>query len=641
MLWEELQGELAANDRRRRFRTSLILILQLTALILIAFALAGPMRRDTTTPIHLGIAIDTSASMAVMEERVTRLDRAVEALISMVEKSDADRYLLWTTTSGRLLYGGSSKYELINSLRGLPEPAGTSRWNETIHSMRAQTHPHVPMHVVIATDGSADARWGAALADLGANVHAALVPIGTSKENAGIVAFEARPLGDGGDHQLLLSVGNFSDRIQEIPVRVTAENPNAATESSPSTRTILQSNIRVNPFGTGRILFEASLGDDEIVMAQLVQRDAAPWDDQAYLTAADPRPVRVAIVDPFSHPLLHQGLASLEPVSITSLSQFEAYSLDHFDLVVHTGGSLPEDFTGTAVLFMPPQEHPSTEAHVAIWWDGAHPLSRFVDWQSISAAALPPIQLEPGEQVLVESTAGPMVTVYEGARRRIVRVGIPLETSDFPFRVAFPIFLNNILHWAAPDAGSRVVPPLPPGSLPARAEKARAQDPQGHLTIVTPGGETIEMTDASTDDFIATTAQPGSYRWSTSLEEGRFSVSLLDEEESNLTNRMEPTFVREGGKVIELETLTFEAIVQLNTQAEASAPMVESFFYEGIWHLVGLATLIIIGLEGFLFSLGQVKRPTRGVSGSLMTSLDVPGRPFPSPHRPRRRGDSS
>ena len=94
-LWREV-----SDQQSRRIRPQLLrnvnLLLQVLAAVIAALALAQPILTDTTGtgPPRMIVLVDTSASMAAVEDQVTRLDLAKNRAREVVGRSRRDTEIM-------------------------------------------------------------------------------------------------------------------------------------------------------------------------------------------------------------------------------------------------------------------------------------------------------------------------------------------------------------------------------------------------------------------------------------------------------------------------------------------------------------------------------------------------------------------
>ena len=470
-LWQRVQRELAANHRRRRLIKSLLLFLQLLVLSLLALALAGPSLPKQQESFHVGIIVDTSASMAVGATQ-SHAALAMERIESFLTQGRADRYLLWATTGDLLYYDGSSKEELVARLAALPPPGGASDWEGLYEQVAAAVSGEEPFHLIIATDGAVRPNMVAPLRLAGPGINLHLIDVGQPADNLAITAFSARPSGRAdGHHQILLHVDNLGHRPVETELSVVAhyaENESPLVEPPPpgESAQVFSTRLSLAPGASKRVLFEHAFLPGERLIAQIQSEDPFPVDDVAYLIGNPQGTTRVLLIGEENR-FLNQGFASFPQVETAhSFDPYTALAHDvYYDLVVFYGEELPDGFRGSALIFESDPVVSGVPAEIT-WWDRRHPVSRFVDWEIVSVGLVRALSPEPAETVLLQSTAGPLITLLEEPGRRVIRVAIPFGHSDFPFRVAFPVFLQNVLDWVNPDGQAAVPPATSLGRLP-------------------------------------------------------------------------------------------------------------------------------------------------------------------------------
>ena len=586
-LWRLATEELAATERRRRFLANLVLFLQLACLLGLALALSRPSLRQEITPIHLAIVVDTSASMAVAGTRGTRIDEAVARLEEILAAGDAERYTLLTSQGGPPLYDGRSKEELLRALRSLPSPAGTSDWPAAAEALQAAASGLLPATVLLVTDGALPASDLQPLAASfpGATLFALIT--GDSEGNVGITSFTARPVGgDPWRHQVLLRAANYSSLSASVQLSVKALRPGGAAAP------VLEQTLEIPPHQRAEILFEHTFGPGEGLSAVIDTADAFSLDNEAHLVANVPQAVRILLVGTSDH-FLREGFSILPQVRV-DFSPGLPLEVGAYHLVVFVDHPVPPDFSGTAAQFATLPATAGAPVQITSW-NRAHPLSRFVDWESVALAGIAAVSPGPGERRLVDSSAGPLVTEYEGETLRIVRVGIPLHGSDFPFRVAFPVFLYNLIQWAAPDGVHSVTDPLQPGRLPEALRRLAAGE---RVLLAREGEEPRELSLLDPDELRAILARPGVYSWTSGGEAGRFAVSLVDPEESNLARRLDAELASLG--IISLESAHGSDLwsARAHEQAKVEHPL---------WRWFAAAALVALAAEG----IAATWRPTR------------------------------
>jgi len=614
LLWRDIQREVALNKRRKRIFTTILLLLQILFVLLLAFALARPSTGDVPRGYEVAIVVDTSASMGLFEPGGTRFTLARTQIQRYLAEGEADRYSLWSAGNGALLYAGTSKHQLVAALDRLPGPAGVSDWDTTFARLSSLHSGAGHLHTVIATDGAIPAQSLSGIASLGSEV--AVIRVGTPHGNVGIIGFSARPVGeDPFLHEVLVTVSNMSGQVQQATLVIESDRPPLVGAGDRQTIVLSERALTIPPNESERLVFERRFRSNEVLTARLDISDLFPADNQATLVASPQDAMRALFVGGAGY-LLRQGFEVFGQVQISEALNLPPPDVAaYFDVMIFYDRPVPADFKGDAIVFHSGINAPSDAPQPEVsWWNKAHPLSRFVAWDEINIGPAEPLALAPGESVLVETTLGPIVTVRSEPERRIVRVAIPLERSDFPFRISYPIFLHNLIEWVNPQAASLVPTPMRPGTLPSQAAIALEQG-DGRLRVHAFGDQTqwIEVDRADAMEVWTFLSRPGAYIWEANGRTGTFAVSLLDSEESDLTPRL-GEWAAQGS--VRLRSVGSERLADVERRYEGDR---ESTVGErdglGPWGIgAALLALIVLAAEGYIFA--RTHGPTRPVATS-------------------------
>lgn len=552
-LWREVHKQAAANKKRRKLLASLILLAQIAALVILTLLLAGPLLSVTRPTAHVAILFDTSSSMSIQSRGSS--DRYTEAhnrLSHFLSDGDAGRYTLIASTGEHLRYDGTSLSALQEAVANLPAPVGPSDWRGALATLATLTTSDLPLSVVLVTDGALSPQEDSLFQPLAASEGVYALKVGKALNNVGITEFTARAVsGSTREVQIMVRVANRGSNTEDVQLVVRSAIPLPAesgvlNELDPeSLRVLHQTHLTLPAQTEQRILLDHTTASSEVLQAHIDRVDALPADDTAYLLSTASRPIRMLHVGQAST-LLRTSIATLGNVRLddTFHRSPPRELTDEYDLVLFYDQSVPNEFIGTALALRSGRETADNDKPTEItWWHKTHPLARFVEWESVSPGPAHPLTVTPGELVLLESTRGPLLSVEESGLRRVVRMAIPLERSDLPFRVAYPIFLHNVLRWASGDA-ERIRASLPLGSLPTEARETLAGQ-QASTLLIQPLNWPEETPRSpfeigtSGNDPLPELATPGVYSWSAGGRAGLFATSLLAPNETEPNARGE------------------------------------------------------------------------------------------------------
>jgi len=78
-------------------------------------------------------------------------------------------------------------------------------------------------------------------------------------------------------------------------------------------------------------------------------------------------------------------------------------------------------------------------------------LLQFVELTDLHVEEAYAVQPQAGAQSLVDGTGTSLISVIDEPQLHLVTVAFDLMRSDLPLRVAFPVFMNNLLRWLRPQ----------------------------------------------------------------------------------------------------------------------------------------------------------------------------------------------
>jgi Ca-activated chloride channel family protein len=187
-------------------------------------------------------------------------------------------------------------------------------------------------------------------------------------------------------------------------------------------------------------------------------------------------------------------------------------------------------------------------------WDHSHPLLQFVDFTDVHIEEALALRTRGGAQSLVEGTDTSLLSVIEEPRLRLVTLAFDPMRSDLPLRVAFPVFITNLLHWLAPQQGDFTA-----GQIQAGMPYAVFFDPPvERVSVQYPSGKERDYPVQGNPWVFSEADRVGVYIVRAGEQKRYLTVSLLDATESDirpadalpsLTPRADPAAVQQAGLV--------------------------------------------------------------------------------------------
>lgn len=456
LLWSQV----VKNQREARpfdkFRRHLLFLLQLLALLLLVFALAGP---SVAGKQFLGASVvwivDGSASMAARAPSPSRFEQAQDTVLAGIAALDGgdEGMVVLAGPEPRVVASFTrDKDRLASSVRAMAPTAAAATLGDSVDLAVALTRTRPDRSIVVVTDGS-DPSLDAAL-----ERHPGLrfELVGKPAANVAITAIDLRrsPTVDL-ESELFVTLRRFGGEPGPVGVEVSLDGTLVASETVelPTDRPLAR--------------VYRGLGDKGgLLRVHLETGDALAADDDALAWLAPPKRRRVLCVG--CRALTGRALAVDGRFQLTAATSSTPATEATYDLVIYEGVSPPAEpgapfiALGPTSLGATPLPEPSAWPQITAW-KRTHPSLRFVEPASIAVSSARAGRID-GWDPLLESDAGPLLsTGVHGGQRGLVLHFDP-AASDMRQRVAFPIFLLNSVGWLTGEEQRGTARTVPAGA---------------------------------------------------------------------------------------------------------------------------------------------------------------------------------
>ena len=475
-LWEQVTRESESRQIWRKLRRLLSWLVQLLVLALLCLALGDPRPevwlRD---PVSLAIVIDRSASMAgpsgdqvpadgesTEEEALRRIELARQRAIAEIRGlGPVDKAVV--IAAGEEVSVAAALSADVDALVGGIETIEPSYGEADLtralaladHAVGGAAGPRI----LVITDGALDAPTAGALQGcIEGPIPCSVVAVEGPPANVAITAFAARRYPEARDKiEVLAEVRNLGDDPAVVDLDVEAEGVSVGKrrlelQGGQSTREV------IGDLDAARSQFIARLEAPEDPPAGFSSDLGPAFGDVAYAVVPPLAPLEVALVSDGTNLFLDAALLTLgEHVRLTVADGSEP-DLAESDLVIYDMGPepLPATLASTNLLIFDPWRHEGSTAPIVKRGDlvrpflteqeRKHPLLDFVVLKDINIARGTSLQVEPGDTSLVRSLGESIIVVRE-KEHLVVEVGFDPRQSDFPLRIAFPLFIDNVVRY--------------------------------------------------------------------------------------------------------------------------------------------------------------------------------------------------
>lgn len=511
-LWEQVTRESESRKLWRKLRRLLSWLVQLLLLLLVCAALGDPrpevwLREPTT----LAIVVDRSASMAGPVGDGTRLDAArwrIEQEIAALGPADRAVVIAAGEEVGVIAPLAQDPAVLVPPLSDL-EPS----WGEADLARALALAEHAVAQgpgpkIMVLTDGAFDQAAEAALARCTNGAIACEVAlVGESPENLAITAFAARRYPNARDKiEVLAEVRNLGDTAAVVDLDIEADGVSVGR----TRLELLPGQARRESLANldaARARFVARLSVVEDGPQGLSTALGPSFDDEAYAVVPPLSPLSVAVVTDGTDLFLEAALLTQgEHIELAGVTPEMAIAgsdiVNEADVVVFdvADGPLPTELPDAHIVLFDPWRREASPCPVAKKADirrpflteqlREHPLLAHVVLKDVNIARGTTFALQPGDQALVRTLGEAIVVLREHGDHGLVAVGFDPRQTDLPLRVAFPLFVDNILRYfeqrepgfvaSVPLGQSRELA-LADLGLPSEVARVRVASPGGEL----------------------------------------------------------------------------------------------------------------------------------------------------------------
>ena len=534
--WESVAREAQGSLGLRRLAQNLPLLLQILLVCLLAVALAEPALSGKAVPSRdVVLVLDVSASMQARGAQGTRFEKAREQALQLLKELPSGRQMA-IITAGRqprmASFFSSDKTLLRQTIRDLQVSDGTGDMREALFLALSLTQGSGSREIVVIGDGAYPqiAELTKLRPQLGNQLRHIRVDGGDT--NVGITRFAFRKVPDTeGSYEVLLTAKNFSPEPISAPLRL----------SLPPQRP-LERQLDLQPGEQEVVVSTVTAPLQGVAEAELALDDDLALDNRAYGIAAASSQTWILLVGQPNY-FLETLLTSIPGVFVNVVPQVSPDVLPRLvasnRLIIFNGVDPPPLHRGNFLLLnaLPLDGRVQRAGTVAqprvVDWERQHPLLQFVDLADLHIAEALQLRLDDGARGLVEAQGTTLLGTIEEPHLRVVFLGFDLLKSDLPLRVAFPIFIGNLLRWLAPpdsDGGGQIRAGIP---YPLYLDS-----PISHLTVQDPEGRQQQYEVQGNPWIFSDTQRVGVYTLRAGDTFKRYlAVNLLDGRESDINPR--------------------------------------------------------------------------------------------------------
>ncbi len=503
-LWVAAFHEMQTDRPWRRVPPSVLLLLQILALVAIVAALARPYVLSVdASGLDSIVLIDVSASTQARDVSPSRFDAARARAGEMIDALAQGQTMTLVSLGAEprvLAPRTGDRVVLHRALEGLQPTLQSANLPAALSLAASLAEGHPEAQVIVVASGALDR----AQVPGGFPLPLRFIGVGIAADNAAIAAFGTRMVD--GRLTALARVANYGAQPRTATLDLRADGARFDTRV-----------LTIEPGGAADAEWDDLPLTGRIFEVRLAESDALAVDDTAWSVSGGDRPTRVLLVSS-GNVFLERALALRPGMQVTRTGP-SGYTADNlgaqpFDLIVFDG-VLPPDppASGSMLVLHPPvgnillRTGPDVPISRLEAVRGDDPLLVDVSLAGAHVSRARRLEVPAWADGVLESPETPLLLIGEQAGHRTAVLGFDVHDSDLPLQPAFPILVQHLLDWLVPG-GSIATPVVRVGEAAALVPLPETQT----VDVVQPDGTSLRVAPPFPAPPFADTNVPGIYQ---------------------------------------------------------------------------------------------------------------------------------
>ena len=494
-LWKDSAGDLSKKRFWQLRRPDLLLWLQILMLVFLVLSLARPFfDRESLVHDSVILLIDTSASMKATDIYPSRFSEARRRAIGIVDKlaPDGEMSVISVGTFPKIVVRNSTnKQQIRKAIQGIVPTNDVANLSPALSLVDALWEETVSGEVFLLSDGNLD--FGSLPTDFRFKLH--YEPIAINTDNVSIGAFFIQ--GKSNDFVAVTRVSNYSDSVQSRKLEIYLEGALYDVRS-----------VEINPGESTEVTWEQLPLGVKILEVRLSPGDIFAVDDVAWALAPSQGDVKTLLITEGNR-VIETALLSQLNVELTKISSTKDLFSEGFDVVVLDHNAVVFMPEVPLLLINPPFGNNLLNVSDYVEVDSItimdDRLLDFVDLSNLQITQMPLVSIPVNARILVDSSAGPLIALWEENQQRIALFNMDIYDSNLPLSPSFPILIHNILNWLVP--GTSLQKPLYPGESVEVSLGSDTEDAE----VLTPIGDRINLNPSQVTHTFTQTNNVGVY----------------------------------------------------------------------------------------------------------------------------------
>lgn len=447
MFWNQIFEEKKPRSLWQKLRHLISLLLQLAFLALLVFAIAEPFFSwERGRARRIVIVIDQSASMNATDIKPTRLDRAKDEAIKLIDAMRfRDEAAIIAAGNPPRVYSGLTDHQrtLRDAVQEIRAADGPTTVPQAVELARRLVVDHDNKRIIIISDGGF-----VGSTDMLKDESIAAVAVGGATTNVGITRFQARrSLVDPIGYEILVEAMNGSN--EPVERRLEIDLAGEPVDVVPLKLAAGEKWTRV---------FEKTSAEGGILKAFFDKPDSLAADDSAWAILPKREYQRV-ILSTFGNLFLEKVFEAIPLVKLTVVKEIAKATEPGAILAFHR--AVPAVIPKGRVIVIEPDR--STDlwdrgeaiaAPIVAKHDKDSPLMAHVRLDNVMMPEARKLSIKGKYTSLAESATGdPLYALIRRPEGDVLVITVNLDKSDLPLQTAFPILTTNASAYFAGEKG--------------------------------------------------------------------------------------------------------------------------------------------------------------------------------------------
>ncbi len=431
-LWKAMANEIESASRIHKLKSSILMLLQLLAALLIALMLAGLFIKSSQLPKQAIVIVDCSVSMKSVDITPTRMEEAKEQAQTYIKQLDKEAEVTLIALKDQpelLLSGEKDKALIISALKSL-QPVDAYADTQQLYQLLETLQKNEEIKIVYFGDRAIKG--------------AENIIVAKSTENIAVNNLTYTAYQSDKELRILADIYNEGKQTVSVPVSLYVED-----------KLFDAKQINLESGQTGKVFFDKVPLTAKRLSVKVDKEDILQADNQAYSSVVQNQDKKAVLVTN-SNVFLEKVLKLNKSISLYKAEEKNKDTLKGFQLYIFDGvmpAKLPKD--GAVLLFNPPEgniiEVLGYGQNPELFTTG-HPVTSHIQKPDFAIAETQIYKVPTWATSILDTQYGSCAIAGTYNNTRIVCFGFDLHNTDMPLVVEFPIIMTNTVNQLVPDS---------------------------------------------------------------------------------------------------------------------------------------------------------------------------------------------